>query len=307
MAHCPRCPLLCLMLPPIDLISFDPDKIIRISKKIRSKCKTSPDPEGYPTILISQLINVLSAPLALLFNSFMSIGKLPSSWKTATVIPIFKKGPASNPANYRPISKTSIFCKLMERIIVTDLSTHFDTYKIFNSSQHGFSFGKSTLTNLLKSVTDWTLAIENKKTQTVAYVDFSRAFDTVSHPKLIYKLKVYGISGCLLSLISDFLSNRNQTTQVGNKFSNTKNITSGVVQGSCLGPFLFLLFINDLPEIFSSLVTSKLYADDVKLYAYVKTLTDEFYFQDNLNRLELWAKTWQLTISINKCLSASGK
>ena len=189
----------------------------------------------------------------------------------------------------------------MERIIVTDLSTHFDTYKIFNSSQHGFSFGKSTLTNLLESVTDWTLAIENKRTQTVAYVDFSRAFDTVSHPKLIFKLKVYGISGCLLSLISDFLSNRNQTTQVGNKFSNTKNITSGVVQGSCLGPFLFLLFINDLPEIFSSLVTSKLYADDVKLYAYVKTLTDEFYFQDNLNRLELWAKTWQLTISINKC------
>ena len=289
--------------PSIDSISFDPSKIIKMPKKVKSKCKTSLDPEGYPTILISKLINVLSEPLTLLFNSFMSIGKLPSTWKTATVTPIFKKGPASNPANYRPISKTSIFCKLMERVIVSDLSTHFDNSKILNNSQHGFSFGKSTLTNLLESITDWTLAIDNKRTQTVAYVDFSRAFDTVSHPKLIYKLKLYGISGCLLSLISDFLSNRKQVTQVGSGFSDIENITSGVVQGSCLGPFLFLLFINDLPQIFNSLITSKLYADDVKLYAYIKTLTDEFSFQENLNRLEHWAKSWEweLTISIMKC------
>ena len=190
----------------------------------------------------------------------------------------------------------------MERVIVKDLHDHFGKHKILSDCQHGFTLGKSTLTNLLESVSDWTLAIDNKQTQTVAYIDFSKAFDSVSHPKLLHKLNYYGISGKLLSLISNFLSNRTQVTQVGNEISHTGYITSGVIQGSCLGPFLFLLFINDLPQTFHPFVTTKIYADDAKLYAFIHTLVDEFRFQNNLNRLVQWAIDSQLSISFVKCL-----
>ena len=214
---------------------------------------------------------------------------------------VFKKGSSADPANYRPISQTSIFCKLMERVITAELSEYILSKGFITRYQHGFLAKHSTTTNLLDSLNDWTLAVENRLSQTIVYVDFARAFDTVSHEKLQLKLQACGVSGQLLSLILNFLRDRTQVTKVGCCTSQSVFLTSGVVQGSCLGPLLFLIFINDLVSVFNAKVTPKLYADDLKLYASLSCSNSIADFQENLDRLTEWAKVWQLPISVNKC------
>ena len=231
----------------------------------------------------------------------MSIGSMPSDWKKAYVTSIFKKGSASDPSNYRPISQTSIFSKLMERVTVVDIIEYLLNNGLLGTSQHGFLPKRSTLTNLIECIDDWTLCIDNKKLQSVIYIDFCKAFDSVSRPKLVAKLKSYGITGNLLDIINDFLSGRSQRTRVGNCFSSTVYLSSGIVQGSCLGPLLFLIYINDILTIFGDSVVSKLYADDLKLYTVIDSTHDDALLQTALDRLYEWADAWQLKISIKKC------
>jgi len=285
----------------ISHVSFDAARLIAATRRIKTKCATSSGPDGYPVMLLRNTIGVLAQPLAQMYTSFMSVGKLPTSWKSAIVTPIYKKGPSSDPGNYRPVSQTSVFCKLMERVIVSDVTAYMSENGFITKEQHGFLRAKSTETNLLETLSDWTVAIDNKQTQTVVYVDFSKAFDTVSHAKLLIKLKGYGISGDLLNIITDFLAGRSQRTRVGQHLSSSKYLSSSIVQGSCLGPLLFLIFINDIAKIFDTTVTPKLYADDLKIYTSIESNVDNNRLQQNVDRLTQWAKTWQLTISIKKC------
>jgi hypothetical protein len=165
-----------------------------------------------------------------------------------------------------------------------------------------FLSGQSTCANLLETLNDWTLAIKDKKSIIVAYIDYSKAFDTVSREKLLIKLSAYGISGNLFDWINCFLSNRTHQTRVGSHLSNIANITSGVGQGSLLGPLLFLLFINDVASLISNeRCVCKLYADDVKLYATMQIDEDYTILQQKLDALLAWSNIWQLTISQSKC------
>ena len=167
--------------------------------------------------------------------------------------------------------------------------------------QHGFMRKLSTETNLLASLNDWTLSIEDRVGVSVVYIDFTRAFDSVSRQKLIHKLKYYNITEPLLSYISDFLSNRTHCTRVGNSLSPSLDISSGVVQGSCLGPVLFLLYINDLLDVFDDSVITKLFADDAKLYTSIRTNLDIENLQLSLNKLVSWSVMCQLMLAIKKC------
>ena len=283
----------------LDMVQFTPEKIYRVVRKLRPKMTC--DPEGYPPFLLKQLISVITHPMSLLFTSFFSVGSIPSSWKRAVITPIHKKGSLADPANYRPVSLTSVFGKIMERIIAADLLDYLLGNNLLNSGHHGFLSKRSTLTNLLESVNDWTIFMENKHKSRVAYVDFSRAFDSVSHQKLLIKLASYGIYGQLKKWICNFLSGRSHCTRIGNACSSFESICSGVVQGSCLGPLLFLVYINDITDGFDRQVIGKLYADDVKLYTELSTVTDEVCLQNCLDCIYQWSKTWQLAISSKKC------
>jgi len=287
----------------IDSISFHIPKLIRIIRKIKSKNKLSYGPDGYPAKLLTALAPVIAEPLSLMYSSFLSVGQMPTAWKSAIVTPVFKKGSPSDPANYRPISQTSVFCKLMERAVTEDIINYLQKNNLISPQQHGFLSKRSTLTNLLETMDDWTISINNKQLQTAIYIDFSKAFDTVSHPKLLLKLNSYGIRGDLMSLIEDFLTDRSQRTRVGSRLSSSTTLTSGIVQGSCLGPLLFVIYINDVTRIFGDKTTAKLYADDLKLYSVVESQLDSDQLQQCLDCLHDWAKTWQLTISIKKCQS----
>ena len=283
----------------IDNIDFNPIKIHRIGRRI--KPKLSNDTEGYNPYLLTKVPPSLSQPLSLIFHSFMSTKTIPNSWKQSIVTPIFKKGLASDPNNYRPIAITSVFSKLMERVIVFDTSNFLRNNKLISKAQHGFIRSKSTCTNLLESVHDWTINFNAHSSTDVAYIDFAKAFDKVSHNKLIHKLEAYGIAGDLLAFLQNFISNRKQCTKVNNALSVNADVRSGVIQGSCIGPFLFVIFINDITENMDREITPKLYADDIKLYTRIETTTDIALLQANLDYVIAWSQLWQMKISATKC------
>jgi hypothetical protein len=148
----------------------------------------------------------------------MSVGKLPDEWRRAVVTPLAKGGSPNDVTNYRPISLTSAVCKLMERVIVNEMLDFLRLHGAISKDQHGFLAGKSTTSNLLEALNDWTLAIDNRCGVNIAYIDYAKAFDSVSHHKLCHKLASYGICGNLLDWIRSFLTNRQQCTRVGGAY-----------------------------------------------------------------------------------------
>ena len=185
----------------------------------------------------------------------------------------------------------------MERIINKELLDYLLENSLISKEQHGFIRRRSTCSNLLECLQDWILSIDNKRVTDVIYIDFKKAFDQVSHNKLLLKINSYGITGDLYGWIKSFLSNRTQAVKLDGCLSSVIAILSGVPQGSVLGPILFVLFINDLVDCFRNLaVSTKLFADDLKLYNNYG-LCD---LNDALNRVTVWAKTWQLTINSTK-------
>ena len=175
-----------LQVPPsntLESIVFDECSILLAIRKLKPNLSSGPD--GLPPpLLFKQLQHVIATPLAFLFTQLLSVGVVPEVWKQATIRPVFKKGSTSSVANYRPISLTCIASKIMERVIVQNIIQHILSNKLLSFTQHGFIKGRSTCTNLLESINDWTLSIQNKKSVSVAYIDFSRAFDSVSHEQL---------------------------------------------------------------------------------------------------------------------------
>ena len=172
------------------------------------------------------------------------------------------------------------------------------TNNIITKNHHGLLPKHSTATNILECLHDWNLSLNNNHRQDIAYIDFTRAFDSVVHSKLLYKLHNYGVRGKLYNWISEFLTGRSQCTVVENEFSSVKKVMSGVIQGSCLGPLLFLLFINDIESIRVNDSSCKLYADDLKLYTNY-TDSDSFgSLQSMLNNLHAWSVKNQLKCHI---------
>jgi len=279
-------------------VTFTPGKVMRILRAL--KPKNSYGPDGFPNVLLKRLASVICEPLSFIFQSSFRLHILPACWLHALVTPVFKKGLTSSPSNYRPISLTCVCCRVMERIINLELINYLFQHGLISKHQHGFLHKHSTCSNLLESVHDWSIALNNKYTTDIIYVDFQKAFDSVSHQKLLTKLEGYGIHGDLLEWIKAFLSYRTQVVNISGFMSEIVHITSGVPQGSVLGPTLFLLFINDIDDIlFGTSVCMKLFADDVKLYSsFTHSLHD---LQVVCDRLATWAEKWQLRIAFDKC------
>ncbi|MFZ2539613.1 MAG: reverse transcriptase family protein [Oscillospiraceae bacterium] len=217
------------------------------------------------------------------------------------IIPKFKKGNASDPANYRPIALTCAICKILESIITSELLSFLLSHNLLSKSQHGFLKRHSTSTNLLETLNDWTISVSNHKSVIAAYIDFSRAFDVLSHSKIMHKLVSYGVTGNLLFWIQAFLSYRFQQVRINQSLSSPLPVLSGVPQGSVLGPLLFLIYINDIADTFSSSVTVKLFADDIKMYTDFSMPTIGTNFQSHLNKILDWTILWQINISYSKC------
>jgi hypothetical protein len=174
----------------------------------------------------------------------------------------------------------------MEKFVKDSLMNHMESNQLFTNDQHGFRKGKSCITQLIEVMEDWTEHLDNHNSVDAIYLDFQKAFDTVPHHRLITKLKGYGISGNILECIKNFLSERKQKVVLNGPNSKWTDVTSGIPQGSVLGPILFTMYINDLPDVVHNV--AKLFADDTKLYATVNNTNDEIKLQGDIDRLMQW-------------------
>jgi hypothetical protein len=225
---------------------------------------------------------------------------IPACWKRANVTPVYKKkGGKTNPENYRPISLLSILIKIMEKLIRDEMVMHLSEHKLLSIHQHGFMRGKSCVTNLLESLDIITEALNRGFSAVVVFLDFSKAFDRVSHKLLKIKLKSYGFTGKLLAWLENFLQDRKQRVVIGQYESDWVDVLSGVPQGSVLGPLLFLIFINDLPELVSHFC--KLFADDSKLISVIRNTSDQMLIQDDIDKMVEWSKRWSMEFNESKC------
>jgi hypothetical protein len=259
----------------------------------------SPGPDNLAPALLKELAKELAQPVQILYTKSLAESGTPESWLIAHVSVIYKKGTKSLPGNYRPISLTSILSKSLEIIVRDHIMNHMKVNKLFSNKQYGFLPGRSTTLQLLRALDDWTLAMDNGNDIDCIYTDFRKAFDTVPHKRLLNKLKAYGISSQLMKWITSWISNRRQKVIINGEESEWTPVTSGVPQGSVLGPLLFVIFINDLPEhVISSLLL--LYADDSKVYKEIKCAEDHLALQADLNSMSEWSKEWLLEFAPDK-------
>ena len=273
-------------------ISFD-----RVQHELKSlDCFKSYGPDGVHPKLLKSLSDDSSFVNAVvkLFRKCTDTGKLPQVWKSANLSALFKSGSKTYPLNYRPVSLTCILCKVYEKILRDEI-LYFVKSKI-SPDQHGFVKGKSCLSNLLETMDSVMELIEEGIPVDILYFDFKKAFDRVPHNRLILKLQCLGIDGKVLDVIKDFLIGRTFRVSVQGEFSSFKDIFSGIPQGSVLGPLLFILFINDLPDCLKSSV--KIFADDLKLIA---NLSDKRVIDNDLKSLEDWERKWLLEFNSEKC------
>jgi hypothetical protein len=253
----------------------------------------------HPYVLAS-CAESLAEPLLMLFKCSYNTGKLPEVWKLANVTPIHKKGCRSKASNYRPISLTSVVCRVMESIIKDVIMDHLVKNDLISKAQHGFLKGKSCTTNLLEAQDIITKAIEQGYPVDIILLDFFSAFNLVPHARLCrIKLVAHGIIGKLLNWITEFLHDRKQRVVLGEFISAWLSVFSGVPQGSVLGPILFIIFINDLADLLSN--NPKKFADDTKLIGVIANPRDVLSVQDDLDRVAEWCRVWGMALNESKC------
>ncbi len=279
-------------------IDFDHRTVRKLLSNINSNKAHGPD--GIHGQILKKCAVSLAFPLSKLFKLSYNMGQLPSEWKTANVVPVHKKGSKSDVENYRPISLTCLVVKTFERFIKEELLHHVS--HLLDPKQHGFLANKSCTTNMVGFCDKLALALNDKLRTDVVYFDFSKAFDSVNHDIILHKLKyLYGIDGTLLKFISNYLKDRTQSVVIGNSKSCCLPVTSGVPQGSILGPILFVIFINDISKGLSSGTDVALYADDTKIWRAIHSESDMNALQDDINYLNQWATNNLMNFHPKKC------
>lgn len=215
--------------------------------------------------------------LCLIFQSSLLRAELPSDWKHAKITPVPKTDDYSLVSSFRPISLLCTSVKILEHIIFKHLSKFIERNNLITPLQHGFRKGYSTVTQLIETFHDLAAAIDMNGQVDVILLDFEKAFDRVSHQKLLIKLKPILKNEKLLAWITAYLSVRSQCVAIDGVTSSSAPVKSGVPQGSILGPLFFLLFINDI--VLNLPVKIKLFADDCILYQEIYSYSD----QESLN------------------------
>ena len=281
----------------INSFSCDTRILIRIIKKLKNN--SAPGPDNITAFFLKNIVANIASPLCNMYNKCLQEGFVPDEWKLAHIIPIFKKGDIQLPSNYRPVSLTSVLSKILERIVREQMIRYLIDNNLLPKVQHGFLAKKSTVTNLIECLDNWTRSFDNGNQTEVIYLDYSKCFDTVVHSKLLFKLSKMGFVGSAYKWLESFLINRYQKVKVGNSFSNNEYVKSGVPQGTVLGPLLFLCFSSDIVNVVQHSIIS-MYADDTKLYKEITSYLDCLLLQCDLNNIFKWASDWQLKLNPDK-------
>lgn len=265
------------------------------------KCK--PMCSGFdelPSLLIKRIAHSISDPLSFIINLSLETGIVPDKLKIAKVVPLFKSGEASVFSNYRPVSILPIFSKIYEKVIYTRILNFFNKHNILYNKQFGFRSKHSTSLALIDLIDKISQAIDNNEFTIGIFLDLSKAFDTVNHNILLKKMEFYGVRGLPLSWMQSYLQNRYQYIDFQGTISDYLPISCGVPQGSILGPLLFLIYVNDLPNS-STILKSILFADDTNLF-----LSDRDFSvllntaNDELTKVSEWLYANRFSMNVKK-------
>jgi hypothetical protein len=259
----------------------------------------APGPDGIPTKILKDCAAELAPHFTRIFNTLLHTGVVPREWKDANVVIIHKIGKTTDPSNYRPISLLPVCSKILERCIYNKIIS--EIRPLISEHQHGFLAKSSTSTQLITFFNQVNNILDNKGETDIIYFDLSKAFDSVPHPPVINKLKAFGINGNLLNWFTNYLNNRRQRVLLDGQSSKWMPVTSGVPQGSILGPLIFLLYINDLPNELSKDTLCGIFADDTKIGRQLNTQHDEHILQEDINKLKEWGDSWGLKFNPKKC------
>lgn len=286
------------MLPSVEDVIITEPGVLNLLLNLDEK--KSPGPDDIPNAFLKRYAEWCAKFLVIIFTLSLSTGVLPEDWKVSKIKPLFKQGDKQSVTNYRPIALTSTCCKLLEHIIHKHISTFLTTHSILSSAQHGFRRGFSTVTQLVETVHDFAVTINDRKQTDVIFIDFAKAFDKISHVKLMIKLRAILKNDKLCSWIKSYLTSRYQYVIFSDTPSKIVPVTSGVPQGSVLGPLLFLLYVNDIVGQHDMKI--RLYADDCLIYSAVDFLDDQINLNLKLNDVIQWCNTWQMSVNYKKVL-----
>ena len=261
-----KSPLSYLANPNLNSLIISPCTTNEVSTVIKSlKNGKSSGPNSIPVKLLKLLDDSISSDLSILINKSFAIGIFPDKLKIAKFIPIFKKGVMTKTSNYRPISLLSTFSKIFEKLMQTRLQKFLETCDVLFCMQFGFRSGHSTEHALISLTESIKTTLDNKRLGCGIFIDLQKAFDTVNHEILLNKLEHYGIRDTVLAWFESYLTNRRQLVSINGYSSSMCSISCGVPQRSVLGPLLFLIYINDLPNV-SSMLSFFLFADETNIY-----------------------------------------
>ncbi len=281
----------------LDKIEINQGRIVKAIGTLKMNRAAGVD--GLNSSFVKGCAKGIIKPLELIFKKSLDSGEIPTDWKKANVSVIFKKGSKKEPGNYRPVSLTCHLGKILEKIIKEDIVKYLEDNKLIFESQHGFRNKKSCLTNLLEFTKFVSDKIDEGKPVDVIYLDFQKAFDKVPHERLLIKLAALGVGGVVLNWIREWLNDRKQRVIINGEESTWVKVTSGVPQGSVLGPVLFLVFINDLDiNLIGKIVK---FADDAKLAHVVDNVEGRNKLREDLSRLFNWSEDWQMLYNLDKC------
>ncbi len=279
-----------------DVIS--PTHVLDVIKQITPK--KSCDKDGISNFLIKFVSLEISTPLAHIFNLSLTLGIYPSEFKTSRVVPIFKNGDNLSCDNYRPISLVSSIAKVLDKIVAVKLTNHLELNKLLYPYQFGFQKKSSTEHNLVHLTNFVSKALNDGKYCIGIFLDFKKAFDVVSHEILLKKLEKLNITDITLGWFKSYLSSRKQIVDIDGTFSDIAYINISVLQGSTLGPILFLCFINDLHK--ATNLFTLLFADDTCALACHNNLKELVTFcNTELQKISYWITANKLAVNVKKC------
>jgi Reverse transcriptase (RNA-dependent DNA polymerase) len=284
-------------VPEFNINNTGPVHVIDVVNSMQSK--SSVDCDFISMKLIKFVIYEICVPLAHIYQLSITSGVFPSRFKSSRVVPIFKQGDPTLCDNYRPVALVSTFSKILEKMVATDFFNHLDLNNLLYEHQYGFQRRKNTEHNLIQVVNYIGKALNEGNWCIGIFLDLKKAFDTVQHGILLKKLEKFGVKGVALSWFTSYLSNRSQCVDINGSFSDFKDILMSVLQGSSLGPILFLCFINDI--FYCTNLSMFLFADDTNALAQHANLNELVSFCNReLQKLATWFRANKLVINISK-------